>query len=257
MPYAENDGVRLYYEVEGDGPPLVLHVGFMGRLENWRREDVAVAQALRDDYRLILLDPRGHGRSDKLHDSASYHVETRVRDVTAVLDAEGVEQAHYWGYSLGAGLAFALGIFAPARFRSLIIGAGDPYRNDRAGDRQWAAELRQGTMADFLVRMEARMGASLPPAIRDGWLTNDPLALAAFREARADDPDLGDRVATITVPTLVYAGDKDEGFPRAQRAAGAIPGATFVALPGLNHMQGFRATEAILPHVRAFLAGVG
>ncbi|MFN8515041.1 MAG: alpha/beta hydrolase [Chloroflexia bacterium] len=63
MPYVDNEGVRLYYEVEGDGPPLVLHVGGFQRLQDWRREEVAVAQALRGEYRLILLDPRGQGRA--------------------------------------------------------------------------------------------------------------------------------------------------------------------------------------------------
>lgn len=256
MPYADNSGVRVYYEVEGGGPPLVVHPGFMGRLENWRRGDADYVQALRDEFRLILMDPRGQGRSDKPHDSAAYRMDTRVRDITAVLDAEGVERAHFFGYSMGAMYGFALGIYAPERCRSLILGGDDPYSNDRAGQRQQAAELRQGTMADFVAALEKRIGTPLPPEVRAGWLTNDPLALAAFREARATDPDLGERVAEITAPTLIYAGDRDDMFPGAQRAAEAIPDATFVALPGLDHARGFRDAAAILPHVRAFLAQI-
>jgi hypothetical protein len=64
MPYATNDGVRIHYEVEGSGPPLFLHIGFLGSLDDWCRADVRYAEALRDTYRLLLLDPRGQGRSD-------------------------------------------------------------------------------------------------------------------------------------------------------------------------------------------------
>lgn len=254
MSYAENDGVSLYYEVEGEGPPLVLHAGNMQRLQDWRRADVAVAQALRDEFRLILMDPRGFGRSDKPHDAAAYALTTRVRDVTAVLDAEGIDRAHFWGYSLGALVGFGLGVYAPERVRALILGAVSPYATDRPDFRGIAAELRRGTMADFVAATEARVGSPLPPEARAGWLANDPLALAASTDATAADPDLGARLAEITAPALVYAGDQDTLFAGARRAAEAIAGATFVALPGLNHALAFRRREAILPQVRDFLA---
>ena len=89
----------------------------------------------------------------------------------------------------------------------------------------------------------------LPPRT----LTVDPSL--AFHTAT--DPDLGSRVAEITAPALVYAGDQDTLFAGARRAAEAIAGATFVALPGLNHALAFRRREAIVPHVRAFLTRVG
>src|SRR3954447_26749762 len=70
MPYASNDGVRIYYEREGSGPPLVLHHGFTRSLEGWR--DNGYADVLNTEYELILMDARGHGRSDKPHDPAAY-----------------------------------------------------------------------------------------------------------------------------------------------------------------------------------------
>src|SRR3954463_6945724 len=111
MPYANNDGVRIHYHLDGkaDSPPLVLHIGFMGRLQDWDREDVGIARALRADYRLIALDPRGQGASDKPHESAAYTLDRQVGDVLAVLDATGVDQAHFWGYSMGGWIGFGLG----------------------------------------------------------------------------------------------------------------------------------------------------
>jgi pimeloyl-ACP methyl ester carboxylesterase len=82
MPHANNDGVRIYYEREGSGPPLVLHAGFMQRLQHWQDFGGFVA-ALKDDYDLIRLDPRGHGGSDKPRDPAQYTYDRRVADVLA------------------------------------------------------------------------------------------------------------------------------------------------------------------------------
>ena len=84
MPYAMNDGVRIYYEREGSGPPLVLQHGFTRSLEGWR--DSGYVDALKDTYDLILVDARGHGRSDKPHDSADYVLDKRVGDILAVMD---------------------------------------------------------------------------------------------------------------------------------------------------------------------------
>lgn len=257
MPYADNDGVQIYYEIEGDGLPLVLVGGAMGRAHDWRREDVAVAQALRAQYRLILIDQRGLGRSDKPHEAAAYALEARVRDVTAVLDAETVARAHFWGYSRGGVVGLGLGVHAPGRCRALIVGGVDPgYVTDRADSLRMAAELRRGSMADHLARHEARNGP-LPPDERADFLANDPVALAAMREATANEPGLAEAVTAIPIPLLLYAGEHDPTCVGARRAAALIPGATFVSLAGCDHAQTFRNASALLPHVRDFLAQQG
>jgi pimeloyl-ACP methyl ester carboxylesterase len=95
MPYANNNGVRIHYEVEGDGPPLVLIHGFYADLEYWRL--LGYVKALKSSYHVILIDLRGHGLSDKPHEPAAYGETQRVGDILAVLDAEGVQTAHVWG----------------------------------------------------------------------------------------------------------------------------------------------------------------
>ena len=89
MPYVERDGVRIHYRVEGSGVPLVLHHGFTSRLDRWYEN--GYVEALQDRYRLILIDARGHGKSDKPHEPAAYQTERRVADVLAVMDAVGIE----------------------------------------------------------------------------------------------------------------------------------------------------------------------
>jgi hypothetical protein len=99
VPYADNDGIRIHYEVEGVGPPLMLHHGFTISLEEWRR--FGYVDALKSEYQVILIDARGHGASDKPHDPAAYEMARRAGDVVAVLDDLGstrrTTSATRWG----------------------------------------------------------------------------------------------------------------------------------------------------------------
>ena len=104
MPFANNNGVKIYYEVEGQGPPLVLAHGISMGLNNWRRN--GYTDALKKDFQLVLYDARGHGRSDKPHEPAAYGLLNMAEDVVAVLDDLGIGQAHYFGFSMGAKVGY-------------------------------------------------------------------------------------------------------------------------------------------------------
>lgn len=256
MPYAANDGVQIRYEVEGRGSPLVLHPGFIGSFEDW--VDAGYVTALLNRYRLVMLDPRGQGRSDKPRDPAAYATRYRVGDVIAVLDEDGIDRAHYWGYSMGGGIGFALGTYAPNRLRSLVLGSAHPFEgNPRPieGD-VWLDDLRQG-MAALVHKWEETVSDFwVSPGERARWLTADTEALAAARQQRLLEPDLPEEaLAAIRAPTLLYAGTLDDPDP-VQRAASLIPHATFVALEGLDHAQTLSRSDVILPHVLKFLARV-
>jgi pimeloyl-ACP methyl ester carboxylesterase len=107
MPYADNGGVRIHYQVEGEGrPALVLQHGFTESVVDWYES--GYVETLRSDYRLILIDARGHGASDKPHDPDAYLLNRRVSDVVAVLDASDIAKALFWGYSIGGGSALGL-----------------------------------------------------------------------------------------------------------------------------------------------------
>jgi pimeloyl-ACP methyl ester carboxylesterase len=113
MPYANSAGIQIHYEVEGTGPALVLQHGFTQCLEDWF--ECGYVAALRSRYRLILVDARGHGDSDKPHDEESCTLDHRVADVTTVLDVLGIERAHFWGYSMGGYIGFGMSKYAPHR----------------------------------------------------------------------------------------------------------------------------------------------
>jgi len=83
-----------------------LQHGFSESFEDWY--EYGYVDALKNNFRLILVDARGHGGSDKPHDPAAYALEYRVSDVVVVLDALRIEKAHYWGYSMGGWIGFGM-----------------------------------------------------------------------------------------------------------------------------------------------------
>ena len=92
-------GFRIQYTVDGEGPPLMLLAGTLLAAQDWR--DVGYVEALAQHWRVINVDPLGHGESDAPHDSDAYEAAGVTNDLVAVLDAEGVSKATVWGYSRG------------------------------------------------------------------------------------------------------------------------------------------------------------
>jgi pimeloyl-ACP methyl ester carboxylesterase len=237
--FVAHAGVRIYYEVHGAGPPLLLHHGFSSTIERWRVFDYI--DALKPHYRVIAMEARGHGRSDKPHDPAAYTMELRTGDVAAVLDATGVERVHYWGYSMGARTGFAFLQMHPDRAASFINGAAgssSPKRFEQASLTERARLLRETPL---------EYGA----ARNIGYELNDyeALAAAALGLLSWDGMD----PSTIAVPTLHYAGDKDGLYNAARGSARRTPGAVWVEIPGHDHKGVMERSDLVLPFVREFL----
>jgi pimeloyl-ACP methyl ester carboxylesterase len=243
--------------VDGSGPPLLQHHGFTGSSRDW--ETFGFVAVLRERFQVIMLDARGHGASDKPHDPGAYTVEDRVGDVLAVLDDLGIERAHYYGYSYGGMMGWALGAHAPERFASLAIGGAHPFP---LADAVWTrlermrSFLREG-MEAYIAWRERQIGP-WPPAFRERVLENDAQALVAtLMAAPAQDhaDGLGDRLSRMTMPVLVLTGDDDDLYAgsQARRAAEALPDADFVEISAADHFTLYVRSDLILPHLTAFL----
>lgn len=87
-----SDGIEIYYETEGEGPPLLLVHGLAMGADSWR--GAGYIDALSGAFNVVAIELRGHGRSAKPHDAAAYAAETMVDDVLAVLDANGIDRSH-------------------------------------------------------------------------------------------------------------------------------------------------------------------
>src|SRR3712207_3844754 len=240
MPYVENRGVPIYYEVEGEGSPLVLVHGFSDTLEGWR--EYGYVAELKKGHRLVLIDARGHGASDKPRDpEAAASLEQRPADVVAVLDDLGIDRAHYLGYSLGGWIGFGLARYAPERVRSLVIGGAQPYGQSLEIYRRGLT----GGMEGWVAVVEEMLGSPLAPESKERLLGNDVQALLA---SVADDrPDISEILPAMRMPSLLYAGEADPLRPLVERCASELPGGRFFSLPGVNHIQGAVRSDLVLP----------
>ena len=207
-------------------------------------------EPLKADHRLILIDARGHGESDKPHDPAQYDLELRVNDVVSVLDDLGIDKAHFLGYSMGGRIGFGIAIHAPERVNALIIGGMHPYETGGTTSRSERVKLLSQGMEAYVVNTESQSGP-IEPERRARLLANDPQALIASISASGGTSGLV--LSSMKMPCLLYAGEADGFFDGASEAAKHIPGAKFVSFPGLDHGQVSQGSDVVLPHVIEFL----
>ena len=103
MPKIDRDGVKIHYEVHGDGPPLILTHGYSSTSAMWQGQ----IEALSKHHKLVLWDMRGHGQSDYPQDPKAYSEALTVGDIAALLDEVGAKRAIVGGLSLGGYMSLA------------------------------------------------------------------------------------------------------------------------------------------------------
>ncbi len=270
LPYAHHGDVRIHYRVEGTGRPLVLLHGFGGSCEQF--DFMGWTKAFRDHYRLILIDARGHGESDKPHAPEAYRMELRVGDVTAVLGRLGIDRAHCLGYSDGGEVALGAAKYAPDRFTALLIGGADAEDPDPLHPPPWyermTSVLRSGktaARATFRATMEREMQTAQKPSVLEAILPerlklvdqSDPDALIALLTWRQKEClGLREILPHVRVPFLFFVGEADGSFAGAKAASALVPGGRFVSFPGLGHVETGARVDVVGPPLLRFLADV-
>jgi pimeloyl-ACP methyl ester carboxylesterase len=235
------DGVRLAYETVGEGAATIVLVHGFGssRAQNWR--DTGWYDALtKAGHRVVAMDCRGHGESDKPHTTPGYGHDEMANDVLAVMDHAGVESAHVMGYSMGGFIAIHLLIGHPERVRKLVIGGvGASYlespedSRDRVADPKVRAQIADAMLADdpsTITNPTARAFRAF--ADQPG---KDRLALAACM--RAPTKNLArDILARSTRPVLVVCGENDDLTGGPEALAAAFADGRAVTVPRRDHM---------------------
>jgi pimeloyl-ACP methyl ester carboxylesterase len=232
----DSDGVRLHYEVHGPerGAFVVVVHGFASDYRlNWvgTRWQEALTTA---GFRVIGLDCRGHGHSDKPHDPAAYAIGIMGRDVTRLMDHLEVPSAGYLGYSMGARIGLQVVMDSHERVKRAVLGGIGAAGSIRSADAIAEAFLR-GEPSDDPIAQSFYRFASARPA-------NDLTALAACITGLQPQWD-PERLSAIETPILVVAGDRDELVPDAPELVELIPSSRLVTIPGRDHMGAVPARE--------------
>jgi pimeloyl-ACP methyl ester carboxylesterase len=266
-----DDGVRLYVEEAGEGPPVLFVHEFAGDHRSWEPQ----IRALSRRYRCIVYNARGYPPSDVPEDPAAYSQARAVEDAIAVLDALEVERAHVVGLSMGGFATLHLGLRHPDRARSLVV-AGVGY--GAQPERQEAFREESGVIADAFAAEGAAEVAkryAVGPA-RVQFQNKDPRGWAEFaaqlaehdsqgsartmrgvQAARPSLYDLTDELRALELPTLIVAGDEDEGcLEPSLMLKRTIPAAGLVLLPKTGHTCNLEEPELFDRLLERFFADV-
>lgn len=237
------DGIENHYEVlpASGAPALLLHGYASSSHRNWVRQ--GITKALNDaGYELILLDARGHGKSEKPYDPAAYRDGAMAKDASALLDLLSLEAVHVVGYSMGARNALRVAAIDP-RVRSVVaggVGAKSFHRMSIAQPKLSAAMLAEDSGETTDARSRAfRDFADLTRA--------DKRALAAVAEGDTGTPDL----SAIAVPVLFLIGEDDTIAGSPEELAEQIPNARVQTVHG-DHLTAL-VDPQVIPAILDFL----
>jgi len=260
MERLRSDDAEIFYEIRGDGPPVVLLHPFPSNHEFW----YPVAAALDSRYRLILPDLRGHGESEIGEGPAL--MRKHASDLARVLDAAGVGKAAFIGCSIGGYILFEFWHRFRARVNSLVLCDTRPQADtaEARANRLKAADtvLEQGTepfIESMIPKLMGRTTVAMRPDLIDG-------ARAMMRKMSAEDislvqrgmaerPDSVADLKSINVPTLIVIGEEDVLSPVAdgELMRQNIVGSELKVIPKAGHYAPWEQPELVGKILRQFL----
>ena len=258
MPMIAANQTNLYYEISGEGQPVVLVHGLGSSTRDWESQ----VRELSQTHQVITFDLRGHGRSDK--PAGPYQIPVFAADLAGLLQALGIFSAHIAGVSLGGCVAFQFAIDYPSMVRSLNLVNTGPALGGTPQQAEQEIARRVGIVQQLGMRA---MGQALSPnlfpkpkqaALRETfverWAENDPQAyIEATRSMLGWDVTA--RLGAITCPVFVIASDQDYGPVAAKEAyLKLMPNARLAVIPDAHHAVPMERPEAFNPLLAQFIS---
>ena len=257
MPFAEVEGRRIHYKLDGSGDTVLVFSNSLGTsLEMWDPQVAALSQHVR----ILRYDNRGHGLSDP--DDTPISMDDLAADALVVMDHASVEEAHFIGLSLGGMVGQKLAVGAPHRISSLTLCATAAYLPPPdSWEKRAQAALSDGMepMAalslgrwftpDYLVGHEQQVEPLL-----DALRSVDPGSYAVCCRAIRDF-DARNWIGRMTVPPLLIAGAEDPATPPAmlREIADLVGSAKFVSVSPAAHILNVEQAEKVSSHILSFV----
>jgi pimeloyl-ACP methyl ester carboxylesterase len=231
MPSFHHGDVEIAYLDEGEGDPIVLVHGFASTKNvNWVYP-TWVSELKKAGRRVVALDNRGHGDSTKLYEPSQYSIPIMAGDVVALMDHLDIPRADVMGYSLGGRMAAWLGLNAPERLRSAILGGIGIAMIEGGGPGENVALALEAPSLDDVTDPAGRTFRAFADQTR-----SDRLALAAcLRGSRGLMTE--EEAGGISVPVLIAVGTSDEVAGSAHELGRIIAGSEVLDIPGRDHMR--------------------
>lgn len=243
MPYIDNEGIKIYYEIEGKGSPILMIHGFASSLEgNWKQTNWV--DFLKDDYQLILIDCRGHGKSDKPTDPAQYGPKM-VDDIIKLLEYLSIEKANFFGYSMGSRLTLNILLSNPQLFKCAILGGfvlSIPNEEERSiSDKQTLQiiEALKTTNKDQIknpVALRFRLFAESTKADLNALAAVMTAGLQVQENSFQDPAQLKEGLKKINVPVMSVVGSDDFIPGDKTLIAQLVPDACHFQIQGKDHL---------------------
>ncbi|MGH6770000.1 MAG: 3-oxoadipate enol-lactonase [Xanthobacteraceae bacterium] len=254
------NGININYQIDGrEGAPwLIFSNSLITNLSMW---DDQVA-ALKDSYRILRYDQRGHGGTQA--PDGKYSFDMLVKDVIALMDALGIKRAHFCGLSMGGMTALFLAQRHADRLDRIVACDCGPASTPQSAQ-QWKERIELGAdkgmdaLADVTIPRwyPADFVATKAPVldkVRD-MIRSTPYKGFAGCAYALSDFDLKPGLAGIKNPLLLICGTKDATYPGIQSINAAVPGSRLVDIEGAGHISNTEQPEKFTGAVRDFLKG--
>jgi 3-oxoadipate enol-lactonase len=254
--------VTLHHSDLGQGTAVVLLHGFPLSGAIWREQQ----QRLSDEYRVIVPDLRGHGRSPA--PPGVYEMDLLARDVLALLDTLRIRKAVIMGHSMGGYVALAAWKLAPDRFLALGLinsQAGADTEESRQGRFKLAHQVADDgskvvaqAMLPKLFAPDLPAGSPIIEQVRQMILNTQPVGIIGALKGMAARLDSRTHIRRLKIPLLLLTGDKDQIIPpeKAKAMAASLPTATLTIVDNAGHMPMLEQPDATTAAIRKFLSEV-